>query len=86
MIKNVIQINVGITINVDVSVKKFVYDVKKTIFGILVDVFVKRKNISQVLWMIQSLSVTKLWSHTTKVKTIQTNFDEKKVTCKTQSK
>ena len=60
MIKNVIQINVGITINVDVSVKKFVYDVKKTILGILVDVFVKRKNISQVLWMIQSLSVTKL--------------------------
>ena len=60
MIKNVIQINVGITINVDVSVKKFMYDVKKTIFGILVDVFVKRKNISQVLWMIQSLSVIKL--------------------------
>ena len=60
MIKNVIQINVGITINVDVSVKNFMYDVKKTIFGILVDVFVKRKNISQVLWMIQSLSVIKL--------------------------
>ena len=60
MIKNVIQINVGITINVDVSVKKFMYDVKKTTFGILVDVFVKRKNISQVLWMIQSLSVIRL--------------------------
>ena len=60
MIKNVIQINDGIMINVDVSVKKFMYDVKKTIFGILADVFVKRKNISQVLWMIQSLSVIKL--------------------------
>ena len=38
--KNVIQINGGITTNVDVSVKKFIY-VKK----ILVNIFVKMKNI-----------------------------------------
>ena len=42
MEENVIQINGGIAINVDVSVKKFMY-VKKIIFGILVNV---------VLWMI----------------------------------
>ena len=40
---NVIQINGGITINVDVSVKN-IY-VKKIIFGILVHVFVKMENI-----------------------------------------
>ena len=38
--KNVIQINGEITINVDVSVKKFMY-VKKIMFGILVNVSVK---------------------------------------------
>ena len=82
VVKNVIHINGGITINVDVSVKKFMY-VKKIIFGIFV--FVKRKNIQQVLWMIQLLSVIKLQSHTTKIKTIPTNFNERKATCKTQS-
>ena len=40
MEKNVIQINGGITIHVDMSVKKFMY-VKKFMFGILVNVFVK---------------------------------------------
>ena len=38
--ENVSQINGGITINVDVSVKKFMY-VKKIMFGILLHVFVK---------------------------------------------
>ena len=42
--KNVIQINGGITINVNVSVKNIVY-VKKIIFGILLHVIVKMKNI-----------------------------------------
>ena len=59
MEENVIQINGGITINVDLSVKKFMY-VKKIMFGILVNVFVKMENIWQVLWMIQRLSVMKL--------------------------
>ena len=44
MEKNVIQINGGITINVDVSVKKFM-DVKKIMFGILLPVIVKMENI-----------------------------------------
>ena len=42
--------NDGITINVDVSVKKFVY-VKKIMFGILLHVIVKMKNIQQILWV-----------------------------------
>ena len=44
MEKNVIQITGGITINVNVSVKKLTY-VKKNMFGILVNVFVKIENI-----------------------------------------
>ena len=59
MEENVIQINGGITINVDLSVKKFMY-AKKIMFGILVNVFLKTGNIGQVLWMIQRLSVMKL--------------------------
>ena len=43
MQQNVSQINDGIAINVDVSVKRFIY-VKKNIFGILVNVFVKIEN------------------------------------------
>ena len=40
MEQNVIQINGGILINVDVSVKNIIY-VKKIMFGILLHVFVK---------------------------------------------
>ena len=42
--ENVIQINGGITINVDVSVKNMTY-VKKIILGILVHVFVKMEKV-----------------------------------------
>ena len=42
--KNIIQINGGMMINVDVSVKKFMY-VKKIMFGILLHVIVKMENI-----------------------------------------
>ena len=45
--KDVIQINGGITINVDVSVKNIIY-IKKIIFGILVHVFLKMKNIYNI--------------------------------------
>ena len=38
--QNLIQINGGMTINVDVSIKHIIY-VKKNMFGILVHVFVK---------------------------------------------
>ena len=56
MRKNVIQINGGITIKVDASVKNVMY-VKKIIFGILLHVFVKMENIYQVLRMIRRLCV-----------------------------
>ena len=44
MEKNVIQINSGITVNVDVSVKYVMY-VKKLIYKILLYVFLKIENI-----------------------------------------
>ena len=44
MEENVIQFNSGITIKVDVSAKKSMY-MKKIMFGTLVNVFVKIKNI-----------------------------------------
>ena len=44
MEENVIQINGGITINVDVSVKNNIY-VKNIIFGVLLHVVVKMENI-----------------------------------------
>ena len=59
MKENVIKVNDAITINVDVNVKKVMH-VKKIIFGILLHVFVKMKNIQQVLLMIQQLRVMKL--------------------------
>ena len=65
MEENVIIINGGILINVDVSVKTFMY-LKKIMLGILLHIFVKIENIWQVLWMIQQLSEMKLESHTMK--------------------
>ena len=59
MEENAIQINDGITINFDVNVKTLMY-IKKIMFGILVNVFVKMENIQQTLWMIQRLSTMKL--------------------------
>ena len=44
MKRNVIEINGGIMINADVSVKKFMY-VKKIMFGIMLHVIVKMENI-----------------------------------------
>ena len=44
MAENIIQINVGVTINVDVSVKNVMY-LKNIIFGILLHVVVKMENI-----------------------------------------
>ena len=52
MEENVIQVNGGIKINVDASVKNVMY-VKNIIFGILLHVVVKMGNIYQALRMIQ---------------------------------
>ena len=55
----VTQINSGIIINVDASVKN-VMCVKKIMFGILLHVIVKMGKIYLVLWMIPQLCVMKL--------------------------
>ena len=60
MRKKLIQINSGITVNVDVSVKNVIY-VKKITSGMLPHEVMKMKNIQQVLWMIQGLRVMKLF-------------------------
>ena len=51
MEENLIQINGGITINVDVTIKSVMY-VKKILLEILLHVIVKMENIQQILWMI----------------------------------
>ena len=52
MEQNASQINGGIAINADVSVKNIMY-VKRIIFGILLHVIVEIGNIEQILWIIQ---------------------------------
>ena len=58
MEENVIQINGGITINIDVSVKNIIY--VKIIFGVVLHAVGKMENFQQLLWMIQQLRVMKL--------------------------
>ena len=65
MEENVIQINSGIKTNVDLCVKSVMY-VQKIMFGILLHIFVKIKNIYQLLWMIQRLHVMKSYYDTMK--------------------
>ena len=62
MKQKVTQINGGITVNVDASIKNITY-VKKIMFAILLHVIVKIEYIQQVLWMIHLLFVMKLQSH-----------------------
>ena len=82
MDENVSEINGGIIINVDANVKNIMY-VKKIMFGILLHMIMKMENIYWEWWMIQSLSVIK--SYDKEIKTIPISFNEKEVTCKTQS-
>ena len=62
MEESVIQVNGGITINVNVSVKNNIH-VKKFMFEILLHVVVKMENIKQVSWTMQQFYVMKLKSH-----------------------
>ena len=79
--KNIIQINDGISINVDISVTKIMY-VKKIMFGVLLHVILKMENIygDSVIMCDEVIE-----SYGEEIKTITTNFDEKNVTCKVQS-
>ena len=57
--ENVIQMNGGLTLNLDVSVNIFMYG-KKIMFGILLNVTAKMEKNWQVLWI--KLFVMKLWT------------------------
>ena len=83
--KNEIQINGEITINVDVSVEKFMY-VKKNeyVWNLSKCICESEKYLASIMddSMITYDGVINLYDE--KIKTIPTNFYEKKVTCKTQ--
>ena len=77
MEENVIHINGGTTINVDVSVKNVMY-VKKIVFGILLHVVVKMENSAIMCDEI-------IESYQEETITISTNFNGKKATSKMQN-
>ena len=68
-------------LNIDVNLKKFIHS-EKIMFGILLNVFVKMENIVDDSTIIFNEVVK---SYDEEIKIIPTNFNEKKVTCKTQS-
>ena len=76
MEENAIQVNGGITMNVDVSVKKIIY-VKKTMFEILLHVIVKMGNISKYYGDSAITCDEVIESCNEVIKTIATNFNEK---------
>ena len=84
MEKNVIQINGGITIHVDVSVKNVMY-VKKIIFGILYMQLGKGKYLESIMddWAITCDETVE--SHNEETKIIPKKCNEKKATCKMQN-
>ena len=80
--KNIIQINGGITINVNVSVKKIMY-MKKIVWNCPTCICENGKYLASIMddSMITCDEVIK--SREEEIKTIPSNFNEKKVTCKT---
>ena len=85
MEENDIQINCEITINVDVSVKSFMY-VKNVIFGILLYVVVKMENILASVMDDSAIMCDKVVEpYDEETKTIPTNLNEKKAIWKRQN-
>ena len=85
MEKNVIQINGKITINVNVGVKKSC--MLKILFPTLLHVNVKNKKQKYLASIMNDLAVIcdEVIDGDDETKAISTNFNEKKVTCKTQN-
>ena len=84
MEKNVIQINGKITINVNVGVKKSC--MLKILFPTLLHVNVKNKKQKYLASIMNDLAVIcDVIDGDDETKAISTNFNEKKVTCKTQN-
>ena len=74
--KNVIQVNGGITINIDVSIKTFMY-VKKTMFGILLYIILEiAKYLASIMDGIICNEI---------IDAKETNFNETNITCETQN-
>ena len=82
MEKNVIQINGGITINVDVSVKKIMH-VKKIVWNCATCISENGKYLASIMDHSMTTCDEVIKSHEEEIKTIPSNFNEKKVTCKT---
>ena len=86
--KNVIQINRGIAINVNVIVKKFIC-VKKIMFGIQIMLATcnceNGKYLARIMEDSEITCDEVIKSYDEEMKTIPTNFNEKKVTCKTKN-
>ena len=76
--KNVIQVNGGVTINVNVIVKHIIY-VKKIMIGILVHVTVKDGKYLGSIMDDSAIICDEI------IDFKETNFNEKNKTCKTQS-
>ena len=83
MEKNVIQINGGITINVDVSVKKIMY-VKKIVWNCATCISENGKYLASIMDDSMTTCDEVIKSHEEELKTIPSNFNEKKATCTTQ--
>ena len=86
--KNVIQINRGIAINVNVIVKKFIC-VKKIMFGIQIMLATCNcehgKYLARIMEDSEITCDEVIKSYDEEMKTIPANFNEKKVTCKTKN-
>ena len=80
MQKDVIQINGGITINVDVSVKNVMY-VKSIIFGILLHVVVKMDKYLTCITDDSAITCDEINGPYDE----ETSFNEKKATCKMEN-
>ena len=81
--KNVIQIHGGITINVDVDAKKFVYVKKKYVWNPSKCICENGEYLASIADNLMITCDEVISSYHEKIKTISTNFNEKKVTSKT---
>ena len=81
---NVIRINAGITINVDVSVKNVIY-VKKYFLNPFTCSCESGKYSARIMDDSAVMYYEVIESYNEEIKTIPTNFNEKKAICKTQN-
>ena len=80
MEESITQINGGITINIDVSVKSIIY-AKKIILGILLHIYMKMENKNNSAIMCDEI----IESYDEETKIVLTNFNENNITCETQN-